>query len=140
VPWRAVVMKKIADAGLLIAFLDRLDTHHPWAVRVFEHESPPFFTAEPIIAEAAAVLGTADDLLRMVEVGDLVLSFDLETEVSPVRSLILKYKDRKMDLGDACCIRLAELLQASVVYTVDKRDFSVYRKANRQPVPCVFPD
>ena len=45
-----------------------------------------------------------------------------------------------MDLGDACCVRLAELLPGSVVYTVDKADFSTYRKNGRQPVPCVFPD
>ena len=133
-------MKKIADAGLLIGFLDRRDKHHQWAASTFEHESPPFYTAEPILAEVAAVLGTADDVLRMVETGDLVLSLDLAEEVSAVRSLVVKYKDRPMDLGDACCVRLAELLPGSVVYTVDEADFSTYRKNGRQPVPCVFPD
>jgi len=139
-PWRAAPMNKIADAGLLIAFLDRLDSHHRWAARIFERDSPPFHTAEPILAEVAAVLESADAVLRMVEVGDLVLSLDLGVEVSPLRSMLLKYKNRPMDLGDACCVRLSELLPGSVVYTVDKRDFSVYRKSNRQPIPCVFPD
>jgi predicted nucleic acid-binding protein len=133
-------MKKIADAGLLIAFLDRLDKHHQWAVQVFEQESPPFYTAEPILAEAAAVIGTANEVLRMLEAGDLVLALDLAKEVSPVRALIIKYKDRPMDLGDACCVRMAELLPGSVVYTVDRADFSVYRKNGRQPVPCIFAD
>jgi predicted nucleic acid-binding protein len=133
-------MKKIADAGLLIAFLDRRDAHHEWATGIFERESPPFYTAEPILAEAAAVLGTADDVLRMVETGDLVLSLDLAKEVSAVRGLVLKYQDHPMDLGDACCVRLAELFSGSVVYTVDKADFSTYRKHGRQPVPCLFPD
>ena len=133
-------MKRIADAGLLIGFLDRRDAHHQWATRIFEHESPPFHTAEPILAEVAAVLGSADEVLRMVETGDLVLSLDLAEEVSAVRGLVVKYKDRPMDLGDACCVRLAELLPGSVVYTVDKADFSTYRKNGRQPVPCVFPD
>jgi predicted nucleic acid-binding protein len=133
-------MRKIADAGLLIGFLDRRDEHHRWASRIFERESPPFHTAEPILAEVAAVLGTADDVLRMVETGDLVLSLDLAEEVSAVRGLVIKYKDHPMDLGDACCVRLAELLPGSAVYTVDKADFSTYRKNGRQPVPCVFPD
>jgi uncharacterized protein len=133
-------MKKIADAGLLIGFLDRLDAYHKWAVRMFERESPPFHTAEPILAEVAAVLGGADDVLRMVETGDLVISLELAAEVSALRDLVVKYKDRPMDLGDACCVRLAELLPGSVVYTVDKTDFSTYRKNGRQPVPCVFPD
>jgi predicted nucleic acid-binding protein len=133
-------MKKIADAGLLIAFLDRKDPHHRWAARIFERESPPFVTAESILAEVAAVLGTAGDVLRMLEVGDLVLPLDLAGEASAVRALITKYSDRPMDLGDACCVRLAELLTGSIVYTVDKADFTVYRKHGRQPVPCVFPN
>jgi predicted nucleic acid-binding protein len=74
----------------------------------------------------------------MVESGDLVLSLDLSEQVSPVRALANKYKDQPMDLGDACCVRLAELLSDSVIYTVDKKDFSVYRKHGRQPVPCIF--
>lgn len=137
---RGALMKKIADAGLLIGFLDRRDEHHKWATRIFETESPPFHTAEPILAEAAAVLESADELLQMLEVGDLVLSLDLTEEVSAVRALVRKYKDRKMDLGDACCLRMAEILSGGVVYTVDAQDFRIYRKNGRQPVPCIFPD
>lgn len=133
-------MKKIADAGLLIAFLDRKDQHHRWAGRIFETESPPFYTAESILAEVAAVIGTPDDVLRMVEVGDLVMALDLGKEASAVRALVRKYKDRPMDLGDACCVRLAETLPGGVVYTVDKEDFTIYRKNGHQPVPCVFPE
>src|SRR5438132_557508 len=92
--WPRARMKRIADAGLLIGFLDRRDEHHEWAAHIFERESPPFHTAEPILAEVAAVLGSADEVLRMVEVGDLVLSLDLAKEVSAVRGLVLKYKDQ----------------------------------------------
>jgi uncharacterized protein len=133
-------MKKIADAGLLIAFLDRRDKHHQWAGRIFESESPPFYTAEPILGEVAAVLEDADCVLQMLQVGDLVVSLDLNKEVSAIRALVQKYRNRRMDLGDACCVRLAEIVPGAVVYTVDKRDFVVYRKNGRQPVPCVFPD
>ncbi len=132
-------MKKIADSGLLIGFLDRKDQYHRWAAEIFEREAPPFHTAEPILAEVAAVIGTPDDVLRMVELGDLVISLNLQQEVAAIRALAAKYKDRPMDLGDACCVRLAELLSGSVVYTVDRTDFGLYRKHGRQAVPCVFP-
>src|SRR5207245_11274723 len=108
-PWCGALMKKIADAGLLIGFLDRKDAHHEWAAHVFERESPPFYTAETILAEVAAVLGTPDDVLRMLEVGDLVLALDLEAEVSAVRALALNYKGRPIDLGHSCCFALAAL-------------------------------
>ena len=49
--WPAARMKKIADAGLLIAFLDRNDKYHRWADGVFRAESPPFYTADPILKE-----------------------------------------------------------------------------------------
>ncbi|HZR20963.1 MAG TPA: hypothetical protein VFE51_27015 [Verrucomicrobiae bacterium] len=75
----------------------------------------------------------------MIEFGDLVIALEVPREVSALRALLLRYKDRPMDLGDACCVRLAELLAGGVVYTVDKADFLVYRKNRRQPVPCVFP-
>src|SRR5689334_21612430 len=90
-PLPGTLMKKIADAGLLIGFLDRLDAHHKWAARVFETESPPFYTADVILAEAAAVLGSAAEVLQMLEVGDLVLALDLRQEVSKVRALVQKY-------------------------------------------------
>jgi hypothetical protein len=93
-------MKKIADAGLLIGFLDRLDKHHKWAAGIFEREAPPFYSAEPILAEVAAVLGTADDVLRMVETGDVVLSLDLAAEVSAVRDLVVKYGCAAQFVGD----------------------------------------
>ena len=136
---RAAPMKKIADSGLLIGFLDRKDKYHRWAAEIFEREAPPFHTAEPILAEVAAVIGSADELLRMLELGDLVISLNLQQEAAAVRALAAKYKARPMDLGDACCVRLAELLSGSVVFTVDRADFSVYRKHSRQIVPCVFP-
>jgi uncharacterized protein len=131
-------MRKIADAGLLIAFLDPADPYHLWAAKVFEAESPPFYTAEPVLAEAAAVLGNPDPVLSMLESEDLVLNFALAKEFSTVRALVAKYRDQPMDLGDACCVRMSELIPDSVVYTIDKKDFSVYRKHGRQPVPCIF--
>ena len=138
--WPVAPMKKIADSGLLIGFLDRKDRYHQWAVGIFEREEPPFHTAEPVLAEVAAVIGTPDDVLRMLELGDLVISLDLEKEAAAMRALAAKYRDRPMDLGDACCVRLAELLSGSVVFTVDRSDFTVYRKHGRQAVPCIFPD
>jgi hypothetical protein len=44
-----------------------------------------------------------------------------------------------MDLADACLVRMTELDRAAVVFTLDRVDFTVYRKHGSQPVPCVFP-
>jgi hypothetical protein len=44
-----------------------------------------------------------------------------------------------MDLADACVVRMSELFDDSVVYTVDKTDFLVYRRHGRYAIRCVFP-
>src|SRR5208282_3085444 len=47
--------------------------------------------------------------------------------------LLGKYQDRKMDLADACLVRMTELERAAVVFTLDREDFTVYRKRGKQP-------
>ena len=132
-------MKLIADTGFLVALLDRADSYHRWAASLVEKEEPPFITCEAVCAEAAAVLGTADPILLMVERGDLALEFSLADETPAVRKLVRKYRDQPMDLADACVVRLSELNRISRVITVDRRDFMVYRRFGNQPIPCAFP-
>jgi uncharacterized protein len=133
-------MKKIADAGLVIAGLDPRDTHHAWAKRMLEHESPPWLVCEPVLTEIAASVGTAEPVLQMLQAGDLELAFSLDENYSQVLALVRKYRDQQMDLADACVVRMSELFADARVYTVDKRDFSVYRCHGRRVIPCVFPD
>jgi uncharacterized protein len=132
-------VKKIADSGLLIAALDQRDAHHDWAAEVLERESPPWLVCESVLAEVSASVGTPEPVLEMLQVGDLELAFDLDENRSEVLALARKYRDQRMDLADACVVRMTELFEDSVVYTVDKADFSTYRRHRRRPIHCVFP-
>ena len=132
-------MKKIADSGLLIAALDRGDEHHQWACRAFEEHQPPWFVCEPVLAEVSASIGTPIPVLEMLLAGDLEMAFQIEEHAPELLALVRKYRDQKMDLADACVVRMSELFDATV-FTVDKKDFSIYRRHSRQKVPCVFPE
>jgi hypothetical protein len=44
-----------------------------------------------------------------------------------------------MDLADACIVRMSELERDCRVITVDRRDFSVYRRNGRDLIPLVAP-
>src|SRR4030095_15733851 len=44
-----------------------------------------------------------------------------------IRELLREYADRPMDLADAALIRIAEREGIRKIFTVDKKDFSVYR-------------
>ncbi len=133
-------MKRIADSGLLIAALDQADEHHAWAARLLTGEPPPWLICEPVVTEVAASLGTAEPVLQMLCVGDLELAFSLVENETEVLALTRKYRDQRMDLADACVVRMSEIFADGVVYTVDRKDFSVYRRNGRRPIRCVFPD
>jgi predicted nucleic acid-binding protein len=132
-------MNKIADSGLLIAALDKTDAHHPWAAKLLLQEPPPWLVCEPVLTEVSASVGTAEPVLEMLRVGDLELAFDLADNKTEVLALARKYRDQGMDLADACVVRMSELLERSTVYTVDRKDFAVYRRKKRQRIVCEFP-
>jgi len=66
-----------------------------------------------------------------MERGILRVGLDVEEELSDVRALMRRYRDRPMSLADACLVWLAEIHVRSVIFTFDK-DFRIYRRhANR---------
>lgn len=133
-------MKKIADAGLIIAALDRQDRHAKWAAQAFRQHSP-FHTCDAVLAEAAAVTGAPGKVLQLVARGDLILdpNFILADELPRILALVTKYADCPMDIADACLVRMTELTDRCKIWTVDREDFTTYRRHGRQPVPCDFP-
>ncbi len=133
-------MKRIADTGLIVALLTRNDPYHTWAVREFRQHAP-FHVCDAVLAEAGSFFPAPSMVLRLVERGDLLLDpdFVLADELPAVLALAMKYEDRPMDLADACLVRMTELCQRCKVWTVDRADFSTYRRNGRQPVPCEFP-
>ena len=71
-------------------------------------------------------------LWQMIERGILLL-VDLDAEGrSRAAQLMLKYRDLPMALADATLVAMAETLEVSTVFTLD-RDFEVYRLNGRRP-------
>jgi predicted nucleic acid-binding protein len=55
-----------------------------------------------------------------------------------MRDLMRQYADRPMDLADASLLRVAEREGIRKFFTMDRRDFSVYRLHGRIR-PTIFP-
>ena len=123
-----------------MAAADPHDRHHAWAAAAMRAHAP-FHTCEAVVLEAAWVLGSPAGVLGLLVRGDLVLdpSFSFSTEVPKLLELCRKYADRSMDLADACLVRMTELTTHCKIWTIDRADFSSYRRHSRQPVPCEFP-
>jgi predicted nucleic acid-binding protein len=53
--------------------------------------------------------------------------------------LIRRYRSVRMDLADACLVRMSERHQASQVLTIDSEFRDLYRRNGRQVIPTLLP-
>ena len=132
-------MKGIADTGFLVAFANRNDRHHEWAVGVAEQVTEPLLTCEPVLAEAAFHLRSVGVVLAMVQEGLATPAFDLRQHLPQLAALARRYADRSPDLADLCLVRMSELHPRHHVITVDREDFRIYRRNKREAIPLVCP-
>src|SRR3990170_9045720 len=119
----------LADAGFLIALLNRRDAHHRWAVAQSGNFAPPWSTCEAVLSETFYLLGGrgAPVMRALLRRGSLRPAFDLGDQLEPVLKLMEKYADVPMSLADACLVRMTETLSDSLILTLDT-DFRVYRR------------
>ena len=132
-------MKAIADTGFLVAFANRHDDHHAWAVGVAERVDPPLFTCEAVLAETAFHLQNTGAVLEMLSEGLVEVALDVTAHLPQLSALARRYRDRHPDLADLCVIRLSELHPRRSVVTVDEADFRIYRRNKREAIPLICP-
>ena len=132
-------MKGISDTGFVVAFGNRFDGHHAWAVELAKGVTEPLLTCEAVLAEAAFHLGSSSYVLSLIDDGLLQLAFDVSANLPQLRDLARRYHDRLPDLADLCVIRMSELYPKHSVITVDQGDFRVYRRNKRESIPLICP-
>jgi uncharacterized protein len=126
----------LLDTGVIVALLDRSEKFHQvCAVAVRELEAP-IITCEAVIAESCYLLrnlpGAPEAVIENVGAGIFQLPFQLSREAVGVKQILRKYRDRKIDLADACLIRLADEFETADILTLDK-DFEIYRWGRNKP-------
>jgi predicted nucleic acid-binding protein len=131
-------VKGIADTGFVVAFLNRRDAHHRWAVRLAEQVTAPLVTCEAVLAEAAFQCESVRSVMALVRERLLRVDFDLEEDRDRIEVLAKRYEDRDPDLADLCLICLSERLRDWPVITVDT-DFRIYRRHQREVIPVLMP-
>jgi predicted nucleic acid-binding protein len=132
-------VKGIADTGFLVAFANRHDRHHEWALRIAEQVTEPLLSCEAVLAEAAFHLRSVGVVLAMIRDGLVEVAFDCRGHWPQLEALARRYADRNPDLADLCLIRLSELHPHHSVVTVDRDDFKVYRRNKREAIPLICP-
>lgn len=131
-------MTGIADTGFLVAFLNRRDSHHDWAMQLTGEIDEPLVTCEAVLAEAVFHTGSAKRVLALLR-DDLVrVDFDLNTYWARLEVLAKRYAGRSPDLADLCLICLSECFPTRPVFTVDG-DFRTCRRHQREIIPVIMP-
>lgn len=123
----------LADAGPLVALLHANDRNHERCKEAFRELAQPLGTVWPAFTEAMYLLSfswTAQDALwEFVRRGSLELLALADADAERMHELMRKYRDLPMDLADAALVAVAERERLRTVFTLDRKDFSVYRPA-----------
>jgi uncharacterized protein len=134
--------KNIADAGLIVAYFDKTDTVHDWAVSVFS-AIENFSTCEAVLAEACARVeyagGKQHLVTQLVSAGILTVEFSAQSNIVRILRLMEKYSDRPMDFADACLVVMTEKFANPMLFTLDA-DFKFYRRHGRDAIPFASPE
>lgn len=121
----------LIDAGPMVALISASDRHHSSCRATLVRIDEPIATVWPAFTEAMYLLRSAEAaqnaLWKMVlreAIGILPLTV---ADAPRMQELMEKYYDLPMDLADAALVRVAERENIRRIFTIDRRDFSVYR-------------
>jgi predicted nucleic acid-binding protein len=121
----------LVDTGPLVALIHEDDNEHSICKETFLTFSEPLGTVWPVLTEAMYLLSFSwvaqNALWEMTQAGAVeILSLGTD-DVARMRELMRKYRDLPMDLADAALVRVAERERLRRIFTLDRRDFQIYR-------------
>lgn len=121
----------LVDAGPMVAILSRRDQYHRICVEALREMPGPLFTCWPVMTEAAWLLrrdlNAVQKLLNSMDTGFVALLTLGTNDAKPIASIMKKYRDIRIQLADAALVHLAARDGLDTIFTLDQRDFSVYR-------------
>lgn len=131
----------LLDAGLLLAFVNKRENFHPWALEQWKMVNPPLLTCEAVLTEACFLLqdvyGGEDAVMGLVSSSNIQIPFCLSDEIGRIRELMNRYQNVPMSLADGCLVRTSELIKRSCVLTLDS-DFRVYQKNRNEMIDLII--
>lgn len=121
----------LLDTGALVSLLDRSQRGHRDCTRFLEKWEGIIVSTEAVLTEATHLLGRVHGgraaCLDFFLSGGAVLVPSAEAALRRCRELLGEYSDLPMDYADSTLVALGEELDTNLVFTTDRKDFSVYR-------------
>jgi predicted nucleic acid-binding protein len=127
----------VVDTGPLVAILSSQDSYHKACLDTLKALSPPLLTTWPVITEALWLIRqnkkAIESLFIMIEGGLIEIDpLSSDNAVTWLKNYLSDYHDMGVQIADASLCYLAEIKNISTVFSLDRRDFSIYRiKGNK---------
>jgi hypothetical protein len=125
----------LVDTGPLVAILSLADQHHQTCVKELRLLPGPLFSCWPVITEAVWLLRAypraVHQLLQSIGGGFVELLPLASQEAKAIAEVMKRYEDIRPQLADAALVYLAKRDGIDTIFTLDRRDFSVYRSSRR---------
>ena len=130
-------MKRVlVDTGPLVAILSRDDAHHELCVSELHRMPTPLLSCWPVITEAAWLLRRSPKAVRQllgnVDGGFIALLPLTGKEGPAIAELMKRYEGLRPQLADAALVHLAGREGIRTIFTLNHRDFSVYRSEGKR--------
>jgi len=126
----------LVDTGPLVAILSRDDSHHSACVSALRGMPGPLLSCWPVVTEAARLLRrfpqAVQRLLGSVDRGFLELLPLAGAEAKAIASLMKRYENIRPQLADVALVYLAGRERIESIFTLDRRDFSIYRTGRKR--------
>ncbi len=131
----------LIDTGPLVAFLSQTDSEHARCVEQFQNLTQTPITCWPVLTEAAWLLRKrvdnvkrlldlwSSDIIRVEQIDDIGARW--------IYDFLERFSDQNPQLADVSLCWLADDLQLDTIFTLDRRDFSVYRLSNDRKLEIV---
>ena len=136
-----MIPKVLVDAGPLVAIFSNRDQHHQICADALRTIRPPLLTSWSVITEAAWLLrrypAGVQKLMLAIEQNLISLLAMDRSAVPGMGAFLARYQKIGAQLADASLVYLAERENIRQVFTLDRRDFAVYRTPSNRKLELV---
>jgi hypothetical protein len=136
-----VAEQAVVDTGPLVAIVRKREKAHKKCVAALKALRPPLLTCWPVLTEAAWLLrdepGGVQALGGLVASGSVKLAELDASALAWMIDFLERYASVGAQLADAAVMYLAEREGIATVFTLDRRDFSIYRTTHGQALKIV---
>lgn len=129
-------MTAILDTSFLFALTNQSDRNHQRVLAIAQNVSEPLVLPAVVLPEVCYLIASRLGHQAMCR---FVSSMTLDAvQVEPITSedlvrvhqILEQYADNQLDFTDAAIVTIAERLNVTRVYTLDRRDFSIIRPSH----------